>query len=89
MAAFFSMTALALLIAPGFLLFRREDGKNLRARLLGYIFDLFCLLVWREGLVLLDVLLLFFGILADRLDLILLVGREVQRVVVFDGVGIR
>ena len=69
-------------------MFRREDSEYLRARLLGYVLDLFGLLVGREGLVLLDVLLLFLRVVADRLDFVFLVGREIQRVVVFDGVRI-
>jgi len=61
----------------------------LGARLLGYSFELFCLLVGRESFIFFDVLLLFPGVLADRLDFVFLVLRQVQRVIVFDGVRIR
>jgi hypothetical protein len=74
--------------APSLLLFRCEHGEHLCARLLGYVLDLLCLLVGREGLVLLNILLLFLGVVADRLDFVFLILRKIQRVVVFDGVRI-
>ena len=69
---------LALFLTPGSLLLGRKDGENLRARLLGDLFDLLGLLVRCEGFVFFDVLFLLLSVVSDRFDFVLLFLGQVQ-----------
>src|ERR1700757_1949078 len=78
--AFTLVAVLVLLphLLPLLLLFRSQDGFHLRRRVLMQRLELFLLLILRQRTVVLDRLRLLMLLLKDRLQLVLLILREVQ-----------